>query len=150
MLKGLHPLLSADILYLLARMGHGDDLAIVDLNHPAETVAAATTSGVLIRAPGVRVEAMLAAALTVLPLDTFTDDPVRFMQPVDAGESLPEAIRDMQRVARDGGFAGAFSMLERFAFYEAARCSFGVIQCGDPRFYGNVLLRKGAVEAPAS
>ena len=41
-------------------------------------------------------------------------------------------------------------MLERFAFYEAARGSFGVIQCGDPRFYGNVLLRKGAIEAPAS
>jgi L-fucose mutarotase len=150
MLKGLHPLLSADILYLLARMGHGDDLAIVDLNHPAETVATATTSGVLIRAPGVRVEAMLAAVLTVLPLDTFTDDPVRFMQPVDAGDTLPEAIRDMQQATRDGGFAGAFSMLERFAFYEAARASFGVIQCGDPRFYGNVLLRKGAIETPVS
>jgi len=150
MLKGLHPLLSADILYLLARMGHGDDVAIVDENHPAETVAAATTSGVLIRAPGVRVEAMLAAVLTVLPVDTFTDDPVRFMQPVDACDTLPEAIRDMQRAARDGGFARTFSMLERFAFYEAARGSFGVIQCGDPRFYGNVLLRKGAIESRAS
>src|SRR4029453_4829374 len=131
-------------------MGHGDDLAIVDLNHPAETVATATTSGVLIRAPGVRVEAMLAATLTVFPLDTFTDDPVRFMQPVDASDTLPEAIRDMQRAARDGDFAGEFGMLQRFAFYEAARGCFGVIQCGDPRFYGNVLLRKGAIESPAS
>ena len=45
MLKGIDPLLSADLLWILAAMGHGDDLAIVDGNHPAEAIARATTSG---------------------------------------------------------------------------------------------------------
>ena len=43
MLRGIHPLLTADLLHVLARMGHGDDLAILDANHPAETIAASTT-----------------------------------------------------------------------------------------------------------
>ena len=45
MLKTLDPVLSADLLWILAAMGHGDDLALVDANHPAETIARATTSG---------------------------------------------------------------------------------------------------------
>ena len=145
MLKGLHPLLSADILYLLARMGHGDDLAIVDQNHPAEAVAAATVSRTLIRLPGIRVDDLLAAVLTVLPLDTFTNDPVRFMQPVGAQQPVPEAVLAMQSKARAAGYEGPFHDLERFAFYAAARNAFGVIQCGDVRHYANVLLRKGVL-----
>jgi L-fucose mutarotase len=147
MLRGVPDLLSPDILHLLARMGHGDDLAIVDGNHPAETIARSTTSGALVRCPGVAVDAMLAAVLTLLPLDDFTDDPIRFMQPVGGGPE-PEAIRDLQRAARASGYDGAFAALERFAFYDAAKAAFGVIQCGDPRFYGNVLLRKGALPGP--
>jgi L-fucose mutarotase len=147
MLKGLHPLLTADLLHVLARMGHGDDLAIVDANHPAETVAAATTSGQLIRLPGVRVEAAVAAVLSLLPLDDFTADPVRFMQVVGRPDETPEAVRAMQAAARAAGYAGGFAALERFAFYGAAKSAFAVVQCGDARLYGNVLLRKGTIAA---
>jgi L-fucose mutarotase len=59
--------------------------------------------------------------------------------------AVPEAIRDMQNVARRSGFSGNFARLERFAFYGAAKNAFAVVQCGDPRFYGNVLIRKGAL-----
>jgi L-fucose mutarotase len=149
MLKGLHPLLSADILYLLARMGHGDSIAIVDANHPAETIATATTSKTLIRVPGIKVDAMLAAVLTVFPLDTFEDNPVSFMRPVDNKDRIPAAVHDMQTAARLSGFSGTFHAFERFAFYEAARACFGVIQCGEQRHYGNVILRKGAPDGDA-
>jgi L-fucose mutarotase len=145
MLKGIDPLLSADVLHILARMGHGDDLAIVDANHPAESVARATTSGVLIRLPGVRVERLVAAVLTVLPIDEFEPEPIRFMQVVGEPSAVPPPVADMQHAARGAGFAGEFASLERFAFYGAARAAFAVIQCGDPRFYGNVLIRKGAI-----
>ncbi len=144
-LKGLHPLLTPDLLHVLARMGHGDDIAVVDANHPAETVAAATVSRQLIRLPGIGVDAAVGAILTVLPLDEFTDDPVRFMQVVGAPEDTPEAVRDMQAAIRAAGFEGKFASLERFAFYAAAKEAFAIVQCGDPRFYGNVLLRKGAI-----
>ncbi len=145
MLKGISPLLTPDLLYLIARMGHGDDLAIVDANHPAESVAAATTSGVLVRLPGVRVHEALAAILTLFPLDDFTDDPLRFMQVVGDPGAVPPPVADMQAAARAAGYGGGFASLERFAFYEAAKASFGVVQCGDARFYGNALLRMGAI-----
>lgn len=35
MLKGLAPLLTPELLYALAQMGHGDEIAIVDRNYPA-------------------------------------------------------------------------------------------------------------------
>lgn len=145
MLKGIHPLLPPDLLHLLARMGHGDDLAIVDANHPAEAVAAATVTGELIRLPGIEVHRALEAILTLLPVDDFTDDPIRFMAVVGKPDEVPEAVADMQRIARAGGYAGGFASLERFAFYEAARASFGVVQCGERRLYGNALVRKGVI-----
>ncbi len=87
--------------------------------------------------------------LTLLPLDDFTIDPVRFMQVVGKPDEVPPAVADMQVAIRNSGFAGGFVSLERFAFYGAARAAFGVIQCGDARFYGNVLLRRARSRHPA-
>lgn len=148
MLKGIDPLLSPDLLWVLAAMGHGDDLALVDLNHPAETIARSTTTGRLVRLPGITVDRALGAILTVLPIDTFTTDPLRRMQVVGAADALPEAVRDLEQTARSAGYTGTVATLERFAFYEAAKRAFAVVQCGDPRFYGNLLIRKGAIEGP--
>jgi L-fucose mutarotase len=145
MLKGLHPLLTADLLHVLARMGHGDDLAIVDANHPAETVAASTVTGQLISLPGTRVDDAVAAILTLLPLDEFTPDPVRFMQVVGQPDEVPDAVRTTQLAIRQAGYTGAFSSLERFDFYTTAKTAFAIVQCGDARLYGNVLLRKGTI-----
>jgi L-fucose mutarotase len=146
MLRGIHPLLTADLLHVLARMGHGDDLAILDANHPGETVAASTTSGQLIRLPGVRTDDLAAAVLTLLPLDQFTDDPVRFMQVIDRPDEMPVSVAAIQAAVRKSGYVGKFASIERYAFYEAAKKSFAAVQCGDARFYSNVLLRMGAIE----
>jgi L-fucose mutarotase len=146
MLRGIHPLLTADLLHVLARMGHGDDLAILDANHPGETVAASTTTGQLIRLPGVRTDDLAAAVLTLFPLDQFTDDPVRFMQVIDRPDELPVSVAAIQAAVRGSGYTGKFASIERYAFYEAAKKSFAAVQCGDARFYSNVLLRMGAIE----
>jgi L-fucose mutarotase len=37
--KGIPELLNADVLYLLAAMGHGNEVAIVDRNYPATSTA---------------------------------------------------------------------------------------------------------------
>ena len=52
MLKGIDPRLSAEIVHALMLMGHGDDLVICDVNHPAATIAAETTYGSLLNLPG--------------------------------------------------------------------------------------------------
>jgi L-fucose mutarotase len=146
MLKGIDPLLSADILWILAAMGHGDDIAIVDGNHPAETIASATTSRKLVRLPGITMERAVAAVLTVLPIDDFTDDPVRRMEVVGKPDDIPDVQRAVQAaINKAAGRKLAMHGIERHAFYAAARNAFAVIQCGDPRPYGCFLIRKGVI-----
>ncbi len=146
MLIGLDPLLSADMLWVLAAMGHGDDLALVDANHPAEKIARSTTSGRLIRLPGVAMDRAAVAILSVLPIDDFEPEPVRRMQVVGAPMDIPPIQREVQGVLdRARGAATPMASLERFAFYAAAQKAFAVIQCGDPRPYGCFLLRKGVI-----
>ena len=38
--------------------------------------------------------------------------------------------------------------IERFAFYERAKEAYAVIQTGERRFYGNLIIRKGVVPPP--
>jgi len=140
MLRGLDPLLSADLLWVLAAMGHGDDLAIVDANHPAERIARATTSSRLVRLPGVAMDRAMRAILSVLPVDDFEPDPIRRMLVVGAPADIPEVQREVQAVT-----GAAMGGIERFAFYAAAGKAFAVVQCGDPRPYGCFLVRKGVI-----
>lgn len=146
MLHGIDPVLSPELLHLLASMGHGDDLALVDANHPAETIARQTRSGRLIRLPGLAMGRVTQAILSVLPIDDFEPDPLRRMEVVGDPASMPkvqeEVLAEMRAVLRPGTqLAG----IERFAFYEAAKKSFGVVQVGDPRPYGCFLMRKGII-----
>ena len=76
MLRGIDPLLSAEVVHALMLMGHGDDLVICDVNHPAVTIAKQTTYGRLIDMPGCDIPTAAAAILTLMPLDTFVPAPV--------------------------------------------------------------------------
>ncbi|MDP3314572.1 MAG: RbsD/FucU domain-containing protein, partial [Devosia sp.] len=71
MLKGIHPLLNADVLHALRAMGHGDDLVIVDTNFPADSVARQTRLGTLLRIDNTTAAEAAAAILSLYPLDTF-------------------------------------------------------------------------------
>lgn len=146
MLKGIDPVLSPDLLHLLASMGHGDDLVLVDANHPAETVARATASGRLIRLPGLTMERAARAILSVFPIDDFEPTPVRRMEVVGDPTTIPEVQRLVQvEIDRAAGRPLPLAGIERFAFYEAAKAGFGVVQVGDPRPYGCFLIRKGVI-----
>ena len=152
MLKSLDPVLSADLLWVLAAMGHGDDLALVDANHPAETIARATTSGRLVRMPGLTMQRAARAVLSLLPIDDFEPDPLRRMEVVGDAAAIPDVQRAVQAeidlaLGRSVPLAG----IARFAFYEAAKRAFAVVHVGDPRPYGCFLLRKGVIAGePAS
>jgi len=58
MLKRISSILSPELLYLIAQMGHGDELVIADANFPAVTNAKR-----LVRADGHSVPAILEAIL---------------------------------------------------------------------------------------
>jgi L-fucose mutarotase len=141
MLKGLHPLLGPELLHALAAMGHGDEIGVVDANFPA-----AALGRQVIRLDGVSAPAVLEALLTLLPLDHFVDHPLTTMAVVGAPQAEPQVVAEFGVIAsRSEGRAVARQALPREPFYERARQAFALVQSGERRLYGNVLLRKGVV-----
>ncbi len=145
MLKNLPPLLTPDLLHALASMGHGDEVAIVDANFPAARVAAVSGAR-LVQVAGADAPALLRAVLAVLPLDDFGPAAAWTMQVVGDSAAVPPPVADFQRVLRAAGEREAVP-LERFAFYERAEAAFAILRSGEQRRYGNLLLRKGVVDA---
>ena len=149
MLKTIHPLLTPDLLWVLASMGHGDDLVLVDANHPAAAIARSTASGRLVILPGLRMAEVAAAILTLLPIDDFEPEPVRRMLVVGDPAAFPDVQAQVQaELDRANEKAMPLVGIDRFAFYEAAKSAFAVVQVGDPRPYGCFLLRKGVIAGP--
>lgn len=141
MLKGVDRLLGPDLLHVLASMGHGDELAIVDANFPAAAVAQR-----LVRLPGADAPRVLTAVLSLLPLDTFVDPPAAVMAVVGSTGEVPPPVRDFQPVVdRALGRPVRFAVLDREGFYQRARKAFAVLATGERRFYGNIIVVKGVV-----
>lgn len=146
MLKTIDPLLNADLLWVLAAMGHGDDLALVDANHPADTVASHCIVKKPLRVSAASMAEVARAIMTVFPLDDFTDDPARRMEVVGAPAEIPPIQREVQDVVNAmQDRAVTLVGIERYAFYEAAKKSFAVVQVNDARPYGCFLFRKGVI-----
>lgn len=141
MLKGLDPLLNADLLGVLAQMGHGDDLVIADTNFPTTTMGKR-----VVRIPGISAPRVLEAVLSVMPIDDFVDQPCGRIEVVGDPDAVPEVCQDFQDVLdRSEGGKVKLARIERFEFYRRAREAFVVVQSGETRLYGCILLKMGVV-----
>jgi L-fucose mutarotase len=140
MLKGLNPLLGPDLLATLCAMGHGDEIAVVDANFPAQATARR-----LLRADGIDAVAMVRAVVSVLPLDDFSPSAAFRMAVVDAPDAVPAVVSEFDAELVAAGYEGDLVALERHAFYERARSAFAIIATGELRLYGNLILVKGVV-----
>ncbi|MEL6806466.1 MAG: RbsD/FucU family protein [Pseudomonadota bacterium] len=143
MLKGINPILNADVLYALRAMGHGDDLIISDTNFPSDSVARETTLGEVLRIDRPAAE-VVEAVLSLYPIDTFVDDAAARMEVVNEPDTILPVMQEVQaKVSAAGG--PTMIGVERFAFYERAKQAYAVIQTGERRFYGCFALRKGVI-----
>jgi len=143
MLKGIDPILNADVLYALRAMGHGDDLIIADTNFPSDSVARETTLGEVLRIDRPAAE-VARAVLSIYPIDTFVDDAAARMEVVGEPDTILPVMEEMQNeVTAVGG--PTMITVERFAFYDRAKQAYAVIQTGERRFYGCFAFRKGVV-----
>lgn len=146
MLKNLHPLLNADVLYALRAMGHGDELVLCDANFPADSVARHTVLGKLLRIDGVSTTEAARAILSVLPLDNAVEHPVLRMEVMGEPHTVPPVQQELQdEVNAAEARIRPLGSIERFAFYEAARKAYCVIATGERRFYGCFLIKKGVL-----
>jgi L-fucose mutarotase len=140
-LKGIPDLLNADVLYLLAAMGHGDEVAIVDRNYPATSTARR-----LARLDGADACAAGRAVLALLPLDTFVDQPLIRMEVVGGSAEIPDVQQNFLDVAEQcEGRPISMGSLSREDFYARCRDAFGVISTSETRPYGCFLLVKGVI-----
>ena len=140
MLKNIPPLLGPDLLGILRAMGHGDEIAIVDANYPADAAGPA-----LVRLDGVSATDVLDAILTLMPLDDFVEEAAFCMQVVgNAGQREP-VMDQFESIVKKHEPKMGLASLERFAFYDRVKQGYAIVQTGERRLYGNILLKKGIV-----
>jgi L-fucose mutarotase len=139
MLKTISPLLSPELLSVLHRMGHGDEIILADAHFPGES-----SNNRVLRADGHPVDALLAAILPLFELDSYVDAPLAMMAAV-RGDELDPAVEERYRKAIGKSLPQqpAIERVDRFAFYERARYAFAVVMTGETAKYGNLLLKKG-------
>ena len=140
MLKGIPHILSPDLLHALQAMGHGDEITIVDGNYPG------TSAGPrLIRADGHTGTDLLEAILSLMPLDEFVPDPVVVMQVVGDAGARPPVVTEYEKIVAKHDPSVKVTSLDRFAFYKRANAGYAMVQTGEERLYGNIILKKGVI-----
>ena len=123
MLKGISPLLSPELLSVLYRMGHGDEIVLADAHFPGEAIGRR-----LVRADGLRIAPLLDAILPLFELDSYVSAPVLMMDAVPGDHLDPSVEREYRHaIDRHAPQAPPIQRIERFAFYERAREAFGVV-----------------------
>ncbi len=151
MLKGISSLICADLLWVLRSMGHGDNLALVDRNFPAHSVAAKTVYGKPIQIAGSDTTDAASAILQLMPLDFFVESSVQHMQVVGEPDAVLDVHKDLLQVCNESNSGPdadkpvVMQSIERFEFYRAATQSFAVVQTAEDRPYGCFILKKGVV-----
>ncbi|XP_072347775.1 fucose mutarotase isoform X3 [Scyliorhinus torazame] len=124
-LRGIPSIISPDLLYALAKMGHGDEI-------------------------GLKIPELLKAILKLFPLDTYVSFPAAVMALVheDEVKGLQTPVWDKyMELLSSVGFEKKLEVVERFKFYERAKNSFAVVATGETALYGNLILRKGVIPA---
>lgn len=143
MLKTLTTLHTPELLHVLASMGHGDDIAIVDAHFPAVSMAQR-----LVRLDAAPAPEVLKACLQLMPLDNFVEQPALRMEMVGQPSEIPEVQSLFQEeIDSAEGRSWPMGQLERFAFYEHSQQAYAIVATGEQRPYGCILLKKGVVGA---
>jgi L-fucose mutarotase len=139
MLKGISPLISPELLSVMARMGHGDELILADAHFPGETF-----NPRVLRADGLGIADLLAAILPLYELDSYVPHPLIMMAAVTGDTLDPEVEKGyLASIHITNPDVAPIERIDRFEFYERARKAFAVVMTGETAKYGNIILKKG-------
>ncbi|MBP7505249.1 MAG: L-fucose mutarotase [Prolixibacteraceae bacterium] len=139
MLKGISPLIAPALLEVLARMGHGDEIVLADAHFPGESF-----NQRVLRADGIRIAPLLEAILPLFEIDSYVDDPLVMMAPVEGDQPDPNVEASyLEAIRKEYPLTTAITKTDRFSFYERTRSAFAVVMTGETAKYGNIILKKG-------
>ena len=123
MLIGVSPVIGPELISVLHRMGHGDELVLSDAFYPADSC-----NQRVLRADGIRIPSLLDGILRLINIDPYVKDALVMMAPVKGDPDAPPITR-----------------IDRFAFYERSKSAFAVVVTGETVKYGNIIIKKGVV-----
>lgn len=141
MLRNIDPVVSPELLDVLFRMGHGDEIVLADAFFPGDTFGRR-----VVRADGIGIPRLLEGICPLITLDSYVDSPLFMMAPVPGDEldmNVERAYRET--IDRTWPETPAVQRVERFAFYEQARKAYAVVMTGETQKYGNLILKKGVI-----
>lgn len=142
MLKGLNPLLGPDLLKVLCAMGHGDEIAVVDGNYPADTDAKR-----LVRMDGHSATHILEAILSVMPLDEMVPDsafrPAAYLDP----KRMEPVFEDFEKIIKKWEPQRHITALVGADFYNRVKGCYAIVASSESRLYGNIILKKGVIHS---
>lgn len=140
MLKGLNPLLGPELLKVLRAMGHGDEIAIVDGNYPADADAKR-----LVRMDGHTATDILDAVLSVMPLDEMVADcavrPAAYNDP----KHIEAVFVDFETIVKKWEPQRRVAVLIGAEFYNRVKNCYAIVASSEARLYGNIVLKKGVI-----
>jgi L-fucose mutarotase len=144
MLKGIDPLLTPELLKLLAEMGHDDAIVLADANFTAMSLGAGAP---VLRLPGIGMARAVCAVESVLPLAADVDHPVAYMQVSGTRAPYRSALqREVMELITPALLPHQQAeSVERFAFYDRVRAAYAIVVTGELQPFGNFLLRKGVI-----
>jgi L-fucose mutarotase len=144
LLKGIDPLLSPELLKIMAEMGHDDALVLADANFTAMSLGAGKP---IIRLPGVGMVRAMQAVTSLLPLAEDVPHPVAYMQV--GGTQAPylsalqrEVAIHLQAIMPSGALLEG---VERYDFYSRVKAAYAIVVTGERQPWGNFILRKGVI-----
>ena len=140
MLKGLNPLLGPELLKVLRAMGHGDEIAIVDGNYPADADAKR-----LVRADGIGATDLLDAILSVMPLDEFVPDCAFRPAAQNDPKHMEPVFTDFEAIVKKWEPKRHISVLVGPDFYNRVKGCYAIVASSEARLYGNIVLKKGVI-----
>jgi L-fucose mutarotase len=149
LLKNIDPVLSPELLKLLAEMGHEDAVVLADANFTAMRYRSSTTAQTVVRLPGISLPRAVQAVLSVLPLGIAQENPVAYMQvngsPAGHTSAVQQEVIDLMRQADSQHALLQAEAVERFAFYERAQKAYVIVQTGELAPYANFIFKKGVL-----
>ncbi len=141
MLRNIDPVISPELLDVLIRMGHGDEIVLADAFYPGDSFGKK-----VVRADGIGVARLLEGIMPLITIDSYVDDPLVMMAPVK-GDSLDMDVENayVAAIRKTWPDAPKITRIDRFAFYDRSKEAFAVVMSGETRKYGNIIIKKGVI-----
>ena len=141
MLKGVPPIITPELLKILAEMGHGDELVIGDCTSPAESMGKRCA-----RQDGQNADVLLDAILQLFPLDEFVDAPVTLMRVVPGTlDGDPPIWERFHAIVEKHQPDTKFETIDRFEFYERAKKAYATVATTERALYACIIIKKGCL-----